>query len=700
MIKWLILLICFLFCSRLAIGQANSITTKNLTVTGKFVIKGSVIDSISNKIFCTQSGLRAATTGIPNAMYWMLDKGKEGPWVYDGSDLSSSDNAGTIIVGTGGSAPRFKRIVNDNINVTWFGAIGDGVTNSTSAIQAALDFAATGATTSKVVYIPQGFSGNGHYMIDSLKLRNGASIEGDNRRAALEARAGSATGMFVLGDAPVQKIKIENLNLIGSSSNSGQHCFNLTAISQAVPVYTGGIWYSLFRNIDISGFKGHGFHFYCSDGLGDMANQFLTFDNIHATATSDTTSVPFYAQGQFAQARITNCLFDGQGSSNRNTYGIELLSLLTSNDQIQGSVSFDNVTIQAVWMGVKTSFASGVTFTNGWWENDSFGVYGTNKSRIILSYNAFKNIATGSGTYIVGNDLSRIDMLNNGVFGTVVGRMYTSPSSAPGGGDMSGNYGQDHLAFTTVFVGQNINVSSSTLNTGYFKDIVTNGTLTKGTFVTTISSDLSVGEIITVRCYEGSNPNSYVAFRGGGNIDLPQNLDSGYLILRPRQAAIFKRSDLLGNWVLVGLSKTENYADAVPTSGTYWNGEKVWSNHPESGTLFYYYRVSPAGGSQIWDSVTSYDQARVIETGNTSVTLGTSSTYAYTGGTSANWVLPDLATNQRRRYRIINTTSNILIVQASGSDDIFANSFVTQITVGANLRATIVAGPTHWYIEN
>lgn len=60
------------------------------------------------------------------------------------------------------------------LNVTTFGAKGDGVTNDTAAIQAALDSAKNG--TKKIVFIP-----DGTYMIDSLVVDSNVTIQGQSR---------------------------------------------------------------------------------------------------------------------------------------------------------------------------------------------------------------------------------------------------------------------------------------------------------------------------------------------------------------------------------------------------------------------------------------------------------------------------------------------------------------------------------------
>jgi len=77
----------------------------------------------------TVADLRANTTPVVNMVYYVIDQGKEGVFLYDEADTTSADNLGTILVCTEGGA-RFKRIYDEYIDVRWFGAIGDGNSHS------------------------------------------------------------------------------------------------------------------------------------------------------------------------------------------------------------------------------------------------------------------------------------------------------------------------------------------------------------------------------------------------------------------------------------------------------------------------------------------------------------------------------------------------------------------------------------------
>lgn len=84
----------------------------------------------------TLSGLRAETSTSTAVRYYMTDIGLQGFWYYDSTDTTSTDNTALVVTS---STRRYKRIYdNVNVDVKWFGVLGNG-TDETTKVQLAFD---------------------------------------------------------------------------------------------------------------------------------------------------------------------------------------------------------------------------------------------------------------------------------------------------------------------------------------------------------------------------------------------------------------------------------------------------------------------------------------------------------------------------------------------------------------------------------
>lgn len=117
-------------------------------------VVGSVYGEAASECCATVTiaEIRAMSAAYPDILYFVEDPGQEGWFRYDPLDSTMADNTGTVLVSTSGF--RFKRLLEPSrgYDVKWFGAKGDGSTDDTTAIQAAIDAAyAQGVGT---VYVP------------------------------------------------------------------------------------------------------------------------------------------------------------------------------------------------------------------------------------------------------------------------------------------------------------------------------------------------------------------------------------------------------------------------------------------------------------------------------------------------------------------------------------------------------------------
>lgn len=93
---------------------------------------------------CVREATLAELRGTPDVtdghVFFVTDDGCQGHFIYDPGDTTSSDDTGAVVVSSTGQ--RFKRTITDGvINVKWFGAKGDGVTNDAASIALAVSYA-------------------------------------------------------------------------------------------------------------------------------------------------------------------------------------------------------------------------------------------------------------------------------------------------------------------------------------------------------------------------------------------------------------------------------------------------------------------------------------------------------------------------------------------------------------------------------
>ncbi len=167
------------------------------SITVRKSVGGAIIDSQAYVLganpeiqgaaqFDTIASLRANTQNITRASlagHTALGDGGGGDFWLDTSDTSTADDGGINIVDS--QSPRtgtWKRIYDGELSVKWYGAAGDGVTDDTTAIQAAL-------ATAQPVFLP-----DGTYLITSQINWQGSPFRGVGR--------GDATGT-----APFTKIQ-------------------------------------------------------------------------------------------------------------------------------------------------------------------------------------------------------------------------------------------------------------------------------------------------------------------------------------------------------------------------------------------------------------------------------------------------------------------------------------------------------------
>lgn len=179
----------------------------------------------------------------------------------------------------------------ESVSVKDFGAVGDGVTNDTAAVQLAIN------SNAKAVYFP-----NGTYLCSQITLVSGQTLYGDGPTSIIKYNSGAALlyGLSASSATYLEDVQIRNLQLLGVGAFSEFiHLINVNGVRDFV-----------VENCQLIGFQG---------------------DGIYLGANTDNTR-------HNVNVRISGCLFDGVNKDNRN--GVSVID--GTNVRIEGN-TFQNI---------------------------------------------------------------------------------------------------------------------------------------------------------------------------------------------------------------------------------------------------------------------------------------------------------------------------------------------------------------------
>jgi hypothetical protein len=350
------------------------------------------------------------------------------------TDTTSADNGGTIIVD--GSGRRWLRLYSGAVNVKWFGAVGDGVTDDTAAIQAGLTY--LNARDGGVLWFPKG----AYLVSDRCFVYSSTTVLGESG-AVLKPTAAASMLAVLQVSAGSSNVAVRGLSfdmnetsmiavLAGSTGCSkllvkGCRFYNSTiANSSAYIVTHNGIDGVAITGNDFESSTGFAFRCYnaatnisVSDNRISGCYGGIRVNNFTA-GCSDVSVVgnrisTFYNRGiVFEQADrvvaignvITDTTSTGTAEEGNPPFGISVqlgcTNVLIANNIVDhgGEISlYDSWNVVAVGNRVNLSNAAGIEFNDNIQADAPQDAYNG-----VISNNVVTN-SVGSGIYTSGSDV-------------------------------------------------------------------------------------------------------------------------------------------------------------------------------------------------------------------------------------------------------------------------------------------------------
>lgn len=265
--------------------------------------------------------------------YYLSGDGGGGSYYYDSSDVVSADNGGTVIVAVDGG--RWKLQNTGTVSLLQFGAKGDGVTDASSALTAAL-------ASAKTIYIPPTASG---IRFDStITVPSNARIYGDWKKTKIVGGM-DASRLF---DINGSNVCIEGLVIDFTGTAAGSVAFRFrTDLSSMEQIF--------IRDIETLGASGFAHDIFHASNIGVAWRFYRCVSKVHRGPGIDFRQA-------FAYITFEDITIDYVGSASRNHQAFQLRnnsgSVFTRVDVTGGLVDatttsndaffFDNCV--AVWL--------------------------------------------------------------------------------------------------------------------------------------------------------------------------------------------------------------------------------------------------------------------------------------------------------------------------------------------------------------
>lgn len=393
---------------------------------------------------------------------------------------------------------------------------GDGIVDETNNLQMMIDYLNNNG--GGVLYFP-----NGNYKINAITLKSNVTLKGENRDNVILSPLNATDDMFVLDDGNVSNLLISSMSFIGNKLNANQNCFNLVGKSRLVADYDGGLWNFNMKNILIKDFDGVAIKLSANRQQGDVAHQWLNFDDVTVFRTVSDTSYNLVLEGRIEHVNFTNCQFDGEGKGTEDNLGYNIImrrefqddGVTPISDKAPTNIYFSRCTIQKSQRGIKIDRCRNVSFENCWFESiyKAFDIEFSSFNILFLK-NYMANIGNKDANSYVFNvgALCNAVIENNSITysDNIVGKLFNNTYANHDGIICNNNY------TNSPPVVSNYTKYISELTNGYLMAnarrmvilATSNDTTVKG-----IVSQIVPGEDLTILLYAGATSN--ITFSSG-----------------------------------------------------------------------------------------------------------------------------------------------------------------------------------------
>ena len=180
---------------------------------------------------------------------------------------TSSDLVSYTPAGTGAVATTVQTKLRESVSVMDFGAVGDGITDDTAAIQSAIDFATLLGGT---VIVP-----NGTYLCNII-IKSDVTFVGENKNTTLKPYVDTAP-VISIDTAGAKNFHLSNFQILGTNdiTKTGQHGIYSVPVGGLVSVN-----HFTISNIKIYQVGGYGIRLESSSLTGPLV-QLFELNNVH-----------------------------------------------------------------------------------------------------------------------------------------------------------------------------------------------------------------------------------------------------------------------------------------------------------------------------------------------------------------------------------------------------------------------------------